>query len=290
MTEISSSKMPKPLPSEVVHKIQKYIDDKFESGIEIQDGQPIGSRIFDIIKEKGCVILFFPLDDEEENDAFLLSQIPMRTRKKIDVVFINTSQTEEKQVFAAAHELGHLLNIPEKVVEDSDDLDDYDFQERIVNRFAAEFLMPEQDFIHFVRPQLEKYRKGKNIRLKDILTITVKTMEYFSVPYDSVVIRMTEVHLADDKVGRALVDGNEDVSIKDIQSAVTQIIENGPYKNLRFISKHKSIEGLDELLDQADKLPEAPIQKIMRLRKAFELEEKQEAFLEQSVEINEAEK
>lgn len=60
------------------------------------------------------------------------------------VEIINTNNTIEKQVYIAAHELGHVWKIDEKVLAKCDGNID---SEAIINRFAAELLMPAELFV-----------------------------------------------------------------------------------------------------------------------------------------------
>ena len=107
---------------------------------------PFGKGIFNIIEKKAIVFYYPIMDVKEKNDAFLLSKVPLKNGEIKDVIFINTYQTFEKQVFAAAHELGHLLNVPGYV---NEQVEKKENEELIVNRFAAEYLMPKQPFIDF---------------------------------------------------------------------------------------------------------------------------------------------
>lgn len=82
-------------------------------------------------------------------------------KKKI-FVFINSAKKTEKQIFIAAHELGHLFKIINKI--DKQDLEDGEDEEDVVNRFAAELLMPELIFKQKINEKLsEMDYDGKTI-------------------------------------------------------------------------------------------------------------------------------
>ena len=75
-------------------------------------------------------------------------------------VYINTAQTIEKQVFTAAHELGHIWGIDELISSSSTTMSSFDGKEKITNRFAAELLMPEQIFHTACIAEFEKYKEN----------------------------------------------------------------------------------------------------------------------------------
>ena len=106
-----------------------------------------GEDIFDILKEFSYVV-FYPLDDE--NDGFHLKK-PVAGEMK-DFVYINTSKSLAKQVFTAAHEFGHIINVDDAVVNILQSKNSalelhLDIKEQIINRFASEILMPRDAFI-----------------------------------------------------------------------------------------------------------------------------------------------
>lgn len=73
------------------------------------------------------------------------------------IVYINYAKNKEKQNFCAAHELGHLHEL-DKQLEDlfPDDVFTHSNIEDVMNRFAAELMMPARDF---ERRSSEPYRE-----------------------------------------------------------------------------------------------------------------------------------
>ena len=108
MMNEKKSNMPSILSKSVADEICSFIRTKFNLD---DDSSPLGKRIFGIL-ENYCTVIYYPIEDAtEKNDGFLMADIPMRDGSSKSIIYINTYQTEEKQVFAAAHELGHFLNV-----------------------------------------------------------------------------------------------------------------------------------------------------------------------------------
>ena len=65
---------------------------------------------------------------------------------------INTNNTRERQAFSATHELGHICRVDQRVRErvpfECDN--DAEMNEKIIDRFAAELLMPRDLFIEAI--------------------------------------------------------------------------------------------------------------------------------------------
>lgn len=278
------SNMPVLLPENIVSQITNFISSKGNFlGLDLSSNVPLGTKIFDVL-EKQCTVVYFPIEQlEEENDAFLLTGIPMKSGELRNIVFINTFQTSEKQVFAAAHELGHLLNIS-AVIKTPEDMEEEEFNERLVNRFAAELLMPEKQFKRFIIDTFRKFDQ-KNFSFRSLLELVVETMNYFSVPYNSVVIRLVELKIITESQGRLLVDGTEEVPINTLKTFVKTIISASDYENLQSRNMKREIAGLSDLLEKAEQKDVASQVQIDRLRDLFNIpRNNQQAFLNEPFE------
>ena len=276
--------MPVLLPENIVSQITNFISSKGNFlGLDLSSNVPLGTKIFDVL-EKQCTVVYFPIEQlEEENDAFLLTGIPMKSGELRNIVFINTFQTSEKQVFAAAHELGHLLNIS-AVIKTPEDMEEEEFNERLVNRFAAELLMPEKQFKRFIIDTFRKFDQ-KNFSFRSLLELVVETMNYFSVPYNSVVIRLVELKIITESQGRLLVDGTEEVPINTLKTFVKTIISASDYENLQSRNMKREIAGLSDLLEKAEQKDVASQVQIDRLRDLFNIpRNNQQAFLNEPFE------
>ncbi len=260
------SNMPPIIPSNVVKTIVQFIEDNQDIFKIAKNRNSIGKEIFNIV-ENNCVVVYYPIiDANEKNDGFLLQDMPLGNGKSIDIIYINTFQTEEKQVFAAAHELGHYLKVAKEVNKKCEMNID---EEIIVNRFAAELLMPKDSFREKFLREIKRKNKNSEVSMIEFLKNIVELMDFFSVPYNAVAIRLVETGIISREDGIMLVDGNEQISIEDVSMSVDRIISNGNYKNLRTSSRKKGIKDLEAVLDEAEKKGTVSKAKILRLREKF---------------------
>ena len=264
------SDMPLELSEEIVKEIRLYLqkhDELFGNG----SPEDIKERVFQTLKEH-CIVMFYPIEDiEEKNDAFLFSGIPLKNGEKKEVVLINTFQTEEKQLFAAAHELGHVMGVDKYILERFNSIED---KELIVNRFAAELLMPQKSFVKHFYNQLSRLRVEKvkkEYGMMDFFEVIVGLMDYYSVPYNAVVIRLVETRIIDRNTGTFLVDGDEKIKKEEIKNAVKKIISEDQFTNLNNRSLKRDFSGLPEILSMVDSKEDIYRTKIQRLREAFQL-------------------
>ena len=264
------SNIPQMLPRELSDRIIAYIaEHAVELNARPEEGRPLGAGIFDVLESR-CSVMYYPIEDaQEHNAAFLLSDIPMRDGSMKNVVFINTFQTTEKQVFSAAHELGHLLRIPEVLGVSGDE----ELEERVVNRFAAELLMPADLVRPYAIERIDKvpgFQETRTIKLGDLLKVIAAVMDYCSVPYNAAVIRMVELEILKEEHGRLLVDGSEQKSLDAIKGTLQNIISETQYQGLQVRSMRRGIAGLAELLNRADETA-LYSEKIASLRRKFAL-------------------
>lgn len=247
------SRMPEILPGEFSDRLITYIvDHAAELMLSPDDSEPLGMRIFTIL-EQNCTVLYYPIDDtKEDNAAFLLADVPMQKDGDVkSVVFINTFQTTEKQVFSAAHELGHLWRLPQYLGVTRDEA----LEERIVNRFASELLMPGKLFRKDAEARLNAvpgFSEARRIKLSELLEIIVWLMDRFLSPYENVVARMVELNILGKDIGALLIEGDEKTHIEDIRGRVQTIVSASEYTRLQTRSRRREIKGLSEMLDLAD--------------------------------------
>ena len=213
----------------------------------IVNNKIIKDDIFRIL-EKHCVVVYYPISNETKNRGFHIKRF--LEGKLTDFVYINTAKTTAEQVFAAAHELGHVWRVADKVWKklDIDERLTEEIEEKIVGRFAAELLMPEIEF----KKTFMVHLKGlgfdpAHIRLDELIRVMVMQMSDFMVPYEAVRRRMLETYIIPDEIGDVLcVDNNEVINaticayLKDLNTALDQV------------SGKKTIPGLRDLLDKAE--------------------------------------
>lgn len=80
-------------------------------------------------QQSGCLIIRQPLEEEPDLDGLGVDKLIKG--KWVTVAYSNTAKTNEKQVFCAAHELGHICGM-ERYLRD---------------KFPEELLIPREDFL-----------------------------------------------------------------------------------------------------------------------------------------------
>ena len=192
---------------------------------------PIGDYIFTVLKNE-CILLEWPEDKQLDLDGFSTEKV---INGKIEtIVYINSAKNKEKQNFCVAHELGHRYKLdvqikdqfPEEIIIQSD-------IEDIMNRFAAELLMPESDFYRRGKESYEKCleeKEGKRfIHVKKLIQAVIQLMDFYFVPYKSVVLRLYEVGIIPKNVNDYLQkieqtdDGKDVVALYIKESGITRL-------------------------------------------------------------------
>lgn len=226
----------------------------------------IRDDIFKLLRMKSRII-FFPLEEEKDLDGFHIEKC--LNNELVAFVYINTAKNYEKCIFCGAHELGHIYEIEKDIKKmfpeakfTSAEIDE------IMNRFAAELLMPMQNFKRKFRSFLEQYRKEQqSIRYSEILKTIVALMDYYYVPYKAVVWRLWEI-------GFLTFTGRQ--KFEEIEKQDSEIIDvyiyEGKYTRLRHPTRLKSFENLPENLRFAEENMIYSKRKIQELRQDFEID------------------
>lgn len=219
----------------------------------------IRSDIFNIL-ERLCVVLRYPLDDDEEANGLHVERW-IKGRKE-DFVFINTSNSLEKQIYTAAHELGHVWKIDEKILEKIDFSVD---PEAIINRFAAELLMPETIFLTFFLNKCKECHIQEGlVEDKDVVKAIVYLMNTFMVPYKAVVYRMEEIGFVDSENRKKL-----ELIEKEKPQIINECIKSGNYQDLGQTHRQRSMGSLYDMLEEAEREELVSPVKISRIREKF---------------------
>ena len=92
----------KSLPTDVITAIKEFVLQN-----NLNTDNLLRDEIFSVL-EQYCTVLYYP-QENEENDGCHIKRLV--NDKIVNFVFINTHKSIEKQVFTAAHELGHILNL-----------------------------------------------------------------------------------------------------------------------------------------------------------------------------------
>lgn len=257
------------LKQEIVREIQSFVAKKRK---ELKKQYPNILLRDEALKllDQYCTILYYPLE-QEDNNGFHIDNVPSKEGACQHFVFINTAQTLEKQVFTAAHELGHVWEIDTHIKRLGYEIDE-SMSEAIINRFAAELLMPEPYFSDkFKEESRDKINADGSIRASDMLRIIVVMMNHFFVPWKSAVIRYRELGiLSEGDVTTLLGEGS--LPLARIENTLDNIKNEMGYTHLITPTNKKWIEGLPELLDQAEQRQAVSQAKITALRQRFDLE------------------
>lgn len=151
------------------------------------------------------------------------------------VVYINSAKNKEKQNFCAAHELGHRHKLERQLRDEfQDDIFTPSVIEEVTNRFAAELMMPANDFRRRGKELYDKSlgtQDGRDvIFLKKILEAIVELMDFYYVPYKSVVIRFRELEIISEDTSSILQDFEKTEKGKNI---IDEIIKERGITRLR---------------------------------------------------------
>ena len=210
-------------------------------------------------------VVYYPLDDDD-NNGFHIKNMPVRNPQDKDFVYINTAQTKDKQIFTAAHELGHIWEADDYVISELKLDADRDKKESIINRFAAVLLMPEDSFVQITYEEYKKIADYSNkISLSDFIKLCVILMNHFFTPFKSVVNRFVELGILSIETADLL---KQDFLKKHIDFYINEL----GYTKLSEKDRRKWINGLPELLNTAEKNNLVAPSKLDALRKAFEIE------------------
>ena len=229
-------------------------------------------KLYTIIKDdifrllnKYCIIIYYPLEDE--------SNWGFRTKRFVngkleDFVFINTARTLAEQVFIAAHELGHVWDVNSKLAEIAPESKNLTAKEEedIIDRFAAELLMPPQRFKgSFMENIMILGLNTKVIRIEDLIRVMVLLMRDYMVPYESVRRRLLETKLLSESTGKTLEENEERVStiVKAVSNDLNIFIDRP--------TKKKAIPGLRALMEKIEKDKLLDAYTISKIKTDFDL-------------------
>ncbi len=142
----------------------QFLEDYFKGK---QIAYPINP--FDILKHLKIKFTFRPFNNAEG------IYIPAKSKHDFPIVGFNLNKSIQRQRFTAAHELCHHLKDSTKqficISDENNAIEKY------ANKFAAELLMPTEEFIK----QVNNYINHEKIKEEDILRIA----QYFGVSYEA---------------------------------------------------------------------------------------------------------
>lgn len=224
----------------------------------------IKDDIFGIL-EKHCTVVYYPIENEK-NCGFHIKRYVKDGLE--DFVYINTAKTIAEQVFTAAHELGHVWGVADRVWERAGEKGvlENKIEEQIINRFAAELLMPTKEFQKTFQAHMEKLELDpRKLRLVDLVYVMVLQMNDYMVPYESVRRRTVETNIISSAVGEQLLK-NE----KIVLTLVEAFSKDQNTMRDRVTAK-KTIPGLRVLIEEAEKNKNVSPYIIKKIKKDFDI-------------------
>ena len=247
----------------VVKAIQNIILEIKEKSV-IQN-TAIRDNIFSIL-ENVCTVIYYPLE-EEKNRGFHIKKFVKN--KLEDFVYINTAKPIAEQIFAAAHEFGHICEVAEKVrnvlgyeakltEEEEEDITDW---------FAAELLMPTEAFRNvFLAHMNELGIKSGKVKLDDLVQVIVLQMNDFMVPYESVRRRLAETKIIQQKEADYLL------SIEGEVLNLVAIFTKDRNTYLGNGTGVKTVSGIRTLIENAEGQENVDPYLLNKIKKEFDIE------------------
>ena len=261
------------LPKSVIDSIKKFLLLK-----KLQSDSLLRDTIFSLL-ERYCTVLYYP-QENEENDGCHVRRIV--NNEIVSFVYINTFKSIEKQIFTAAHELGHILELNSFLIQNCPDYKN-NMEEHAMNKFAALLLMPDNVFDKTVLEHAAAYctNDGK-ITLDNLIKFSLYLMDYFFVPFKSVIIRLWELgHLTE-------IDAVSLINDKSTLAKINDYIKILGYKRLGIKSCKKSIKDFAELLDKAEDQDIFPKTKITSIRNKMDLPKIKDETLSNTITFTES--
>ncbi|MCM1430718.1 MAG: ImmA/IrrE family metallo-endopeptidase [Muribaculaceae bacterium] len=243
-----------------VKVIQEFVEQKRDK--ENIVNQVIRDDVFALL-EKHCIVLYYPLEDDKIEGCHLIKPLCEREEQ---FVFINTTKAVQEQTWTAAHELGHVWKV-DHYVKNQLKRSDFD-SEDIVNRFAAELLLPESIFREEIRQRLEEYHyKGSVMSTETMVRLVTYLMNYFCTPYKAVIRRFIELDYIKESSEEAFLQG-----FQRQEALYRRLRLENQYTRLETINRACSMEMIEQDIKQLEETIYPESMKINRLRELFHLE------------------
>lgn len=268
------------MDKELINEIQN-LTQKLKKENDLVNKDIIRDDVFNVLQGlPNCIVVYYPLDTEANEDGCDGCHV-IRTVKGIkkQLVFINTSNTRERQAFSVAHELGHIWNVDGQLAEILKK--PVDNVEEVINRFAAELLMPEGIFKEYALEKINDI-KGKDlvIKVSDFIKLIVYLMNCFFVPYKAVVLRLVETEIIDQTASKLLLRYKESEYVKSIMC-------EEQYTRLGIITRNISVPNIVDKIDEIESRGLFSKNKIEAIRKELKLSEmKKDSGMNETVSVN----
>lgn len=251
--------------------IQHLIQHRFETDyVRTRFPNPLLREDVLALLNEYCTVVYYPLEGEKNNGFHI--KIPDASGAERHFVYINTAQTIEKQAFTAAHELGHIWRVDQVVAEQCGLPLNEELGEQIINRFAAELLLPEELFRRLYAQEYKKWQSDNGrIAIRGMFKVIIALMDQFFAPAKSIIYRCRELGYINEQGCKLLLGETPALPKRIIDSVIQEIIRDNGYTQFQTPTKKKSINGLAELLSRAEVQGDISQSKIDHLRALFDL-------------------
>lgn len=245
---------------QAVIQIKKFIDDKKREKNIVNE--IIREDVFELLDTE-CVVLYYPLENSDIEGCHIMKPV---CDKLEQFVFINTAKTVQEQTWTAAHELGHVWKVDSYVKEKLGqcNLDPED----LVNRFAAELLLPEGIFTKELSLKLEEYHyQGPQMSADMMVRLVTYLMNYFCTPYKAIIRRFIELGYIKETAEEQFLKGFE----AETELYKRLIVEN-QYTRLETVNRAYAMGSIMHDINLLESHEIYSDKKIARLRQLFHLE------------------
>ncbi len=249
--------------SEVVNAIRNFIENKRSEKNIIN--KVVKNDIFAIL-EKESVLLYYPLDDEVK--GIHVEKVIADEVKQF--VFINTNKYVDEQTWTAAHELGHVWKVDSYVYENVPNCDIS--TEDIVNRFAAEILLPAKVFEIEFSQIIDKLGADGSLSTTEFIKVIAYLMNYFCAPYKAVIRRLVELGNIDKQYEDIYIE-----SFRDNKDIYDQVIRENYYPLLNRKSSSTAMSNISVDIDLLEEHELASEKMIRKYRNMFNIQKEEES-------------
>jgi Zn-dependent peptidase ImmA (M78 family) len=249
------------IPAEMLRRIKAesaYVTREYADCVS----GPVRDGIFSILERAGTLILY-PFNEKDLCGIYIF-------KDEQHFFILNTSIPLERQVFAAAHEFAHSLDIArvmfevvtcEILTEYSDHAEagkQIQEADEIANRFAAELLLEEESF----NRAYERLPKEHSMEVKAVLL-----SDWFLVPYKAIIRRFAETGmlLESEQIERLLHIDTQELERISLRfecctrnKEVSKDRRLGGYRNKALLLYEQELSTYEELKERLALLGETP--------------------------------
>ena len=168
-----------------IYRQAEILSDKIRQ--ELKLGKAPIKDIFGLLEGQGVFVIKMPIGGDGLSGAFYYDK-----EKDMGKILINSSRTNGHQVFTAAHEFCHFLLDKDKQIIIDDDAMKKSLIEKRADYFAANFLMPKDGIVFYVKNILGKQKKLDDADI-------VKLRQEFGVSWKAIIYRLHNLGFMFDK-------------------------------------------------------------------------------------------